>query len=320
MLAAIIRNIQAATANPNTHAITLLLRSMADFPMLSENTNAVRRRELAIPYLTRRVPDSLEADSIAFAMDVVKGVSENLACKHHPFSEGGFPDLGLCPLVETLPDLLRGLLFRGRLQSDVFQVFLQLCQQNICHVSALHAPVDLRNNSPQFNWLFSLMFCWELNQGKYSGSETFTPIQDVDSRWINLSGHLRWLAVMIRRSACNISEAVQVITLTKYFGRWDDGKFQKLQAYPLKIWQPDLLFCAGSPGQDSGFYGFMLPSEIQITPEAFDAIQVRFWRNFDPIEKAFEQYFQIPPREKFSLGNHKDDDTDPRDWQQTIYT
>lgn len=336
-IAAVVQDIQAAMRNPasdigvsnavaytdahpSTRAITLLLRSMADFPMLPENTNAARRRELSMPYLTRAIPDNPELDGVEFALEVVKMVKKNFGCAKNPFPEGGFPDLGLNPLRETLPDLLRGLLFRGRLQSNVFQVFLQLCQQNVCHVSSLQTPIDFRMRSPLLKWLLRLLGCWKLNQGRYSGSETFTPIADVSSRWHRFDGHFLWLAILIGRSAYSIEETVKVITATKYFGAIDPEAWSQLEACPLKVWQPDPLFCAGDPGQESGFYGFMLPSGIEVTSDTFDKIQVEFWRNFDPIEKAFKRYFQLPPNMKFSLGNQKDHDTDPRDWEQTIYT
>ena len=120
--------------------------------MLAENTNAARRRELSMAYLTRGAPDRVNSDNISFSIAVIGEITKKFGTQHAPYTEGHFPDLAQNP-IWSLSDALRGLLFRGRLQSNVFQVFLQLVNENVCNISSLAFPVGYNHQPPVVRWI-----------------------------------------------------------------------------------------------------------------------------------------------------------------------
>ena len=290
-------------------------------PLLPQNIAAQRRSELDQSYLWYETPASPAPAAVSFAVSVVR----REASKYGPgtfgtLSEGAFERKG-CAISERnhrhLADILRGLMWRGRHQANVFQVFIQLCLHGLCSLSSLGPRIGLEGNAgPLVTWvqraLLTFKGLWPLfDQGSHH--VPFDSPRDVD--WRSFEAPQRWLAVVIARSATNLHDVFGLIARNGYLGDVDQRALDALPDAPSKDTYPDRN-AARTEFRPTAYFGMFLPHGVPLEEDpaqTFQDLHERFYTHLNSFQTAYERFFNVPEEERLSMIDQKNDDVDVSD-------
>ncbi|KAL8899341.1 MAG: hypothetical protein Q9207_006253 [Kuettlingeria erythrocarpa] len=300
---------------------SLLLRRFADFPVLEPNIAARRRVERTQQYLEAFSTPDPNSESVHIALQVIRGEADAfLRQSAGAYSDGYFASTGLRP-DKAIPDMLRGLMWRGRHQSNVFQCFMQLCLQGVCHLSALSKPVNYSLSTPTVSdWIKWALSCWPLFDELEKTGREVGAIQNRYVDWQTFRAPFVWLGVMIARSAANLSDTFDIIVASNFFGTLDLDRMAELGDYP-KAWEPDPNDSVAEGQIVAPYFGLMLPDSVDMDdPEnSFKGIQRQFYERFSRVEHAYEIYFNIPENRRFSLSYQSDRELDVREYDLNVH-
>ena len=289
---------------------------------MAQNTVARRPNELDHSYLRYATPASPPSAGISFAVSVVK----REASKFGPdddgsFSEGHFESVG-SRISETnrqhLADVLRGLMWRGRHQSNVFQIFMQLCLHGLCSLSSLGSRIEFEGNAgPLVSWIERALRCFDGLGPLFDQGSKHIPFDNPWSvDWQSFRVPERWLAVVIARSATDLHAVFQSINGAGHLG---DLRHSLLDALlldaPPQNTYPDPSACR-TEFPPAAYFGLFLPHGIKLEDPAnsFQNLQERFYTRLNDFEMAYDRFFNIPEEERLSGTDQKNDVVDIRDW------
>ncbi|KAL8694227.1 MAG: hypothetical protein Q9224_003609 [Gallowayella concinna] len=298
----------------------LLFRQFADFPVVEENIAARRRIERQQHYLESfsSFPMSPPREGFFDAVTMIRSELESFGQTEEPYSEGYFVSAAMGNPEYHLADLLRGFMWRGRWQSNVFQTFMELCLHSVCDLSALAKPVDYFSKSPKWIWVQSALACWPVFDELQQDGITVAHMENRYAQWQEFPAPIGWLAAMIVRSATNLTDAFDVIYTTQFFGDLDIARLQNLpeRDFEPERWQPEPDDSVSTSSTVAPYLGMMLPEGLDMTDPAntFEGISQRFYERLNRIEVACEEYFDVPQDKRFSLGYQDNIERDARDY------
>ncbi|KAG8531858.1 uncharacterized protein KY384_003494 [Bacidia gigantensis] len=293
------------------------------------STAARRRTELDQSYLTHyATPESTGSAGFSIAYDVLRSKAEAFSLDWSGYDEGHFASLGsniarCSPVV--IPDLMRGLMWRGRHQSKVFQVFMQLCLHQFCRLASLEEPVQHLFNLPDLvAHVGGALFSFEgLKPLMHPGSD-YIEFDDPLVTWMHFNGPVVWLAVMIVRSATNLADVFDFIVQCGHLGRCSKEEVDRLLDACLKEKLPNPEACKdptmanykdgvnGSP-----FFGMFLPSgagaSLASPDDLFTSTYHAFYSRLTKIEEAYDALFDVPEHDRLSIRFQQDKKKDARE-------
>jgi len=200
-------------------------------------------------------------------------------------------------------DILRGMLIRGRLQAAAFNVFMQLCLQGVCSLSALEHPVDWNNRAPEgtcLSWIFCMLGVfncfrvdWRLVQEKWGIR--------IGRRWVEYGAPMTWLATMIGRSFTSLDAVFDVIRITNQLGPIRADTLNQLAKglQPDKEWEADINLNRPAKWYGSGTFAFWLPENVDasIIQQGYDnavmALSKEFYQRLERTEMHYAVFFDI---------------------------
>ncbi|KAL8920336.1 MAG: hypothetical protein Q9208_006307 [Pyrenodesmia sp. 3 TL-2023] len=216
------------------------------------------------------------------------------------YSDGDFASAGLRP-ENFIPDLLRGLLWRGRQQENVFRCFLYLCKQGICDISSLGKPVHYGSNSALSGRARSALRCWPVFDELGETGVDVAGIQSDYTNWQTFYAPLVWLSVMVARSARSLADVVDAIAAgeKKVFGEMDGGRRERLTDFD-QPWSPspDDSVAEGQVG--APYFGMMLPEGVDLADPAntMEGVRERFVGRFKGVKYAYKTYFDYQQQQQ----------------------
>ena len=303
--------------NVETRVAELLFRQFADFPLLPNNI-AARRAELNQSYLSRyATPSDPSAQAISFGLDIIDEECHAFGMDNSPgYSEGMFVLAAMHHPQQHMADILRALMWRGRHQSSVFQIFMHLCLHGYCDLSALSRPVDYDEFQSEDQWLQSTLMAFTSFRELSQQGKKMAHLDGGMVDWQHFLYPLLWLRIMLRRSAASIVSALDFMTATTLLGDLDIEYFRKLPIME-KTLIPDRDVNLDLHGKRPPCFGLMLPSGIDLSDpgNTFEGIQKRVYCRFDKVEQAYEQFFDVPEDTGFSLKYQQSGDEDLGDWK-----
>lgn len=195
--------------------------------------------------------------------------------------------------------LLKILYWRGRQQSAVFDVFIQLLCSNYVRADSLCRSMHTTYPSKSVSQLTWLLACFE-------GPARATQTQNFEVQDDDYLLPLRWLATIIIRSGTDIDNLLNHIMCTGYLGKVDlenIGEFYTHCGYTQFERDPE----AGSsePGLPSGF-GFWLPHGVSADPRDMVKNIRAGIKRFNHIEECFQMWFQLSPTELYTEKQQKE--------------
>lgn len=301
----------------------LLFKKFADFPLSQQNIAARRRLELETEYLNRYpnptsgpAPMTPPTQGQSFALQVIRAESEAFGMNNTPqYIEVNFAQYAMFSAERFLPDILRGLVWRGRWQSNVFQLFMILVLHGHCSLSALEKPIDYSSMTETTMWMHNALMSFSALNDLYKTGSEVVHLDEREVQWHEFRYPIVWLETMIVRSAVNISNTFDCIAVTNLLGPIDKSHFVKVPKLDRK-WTPLPDEVVASVPQDPPCFGMMLPSgiDLQGRENPFLNIQKEFYERLNMLEKAFDEYFIVPISERRSLEYQQDREVDQRDW------
>ena len=206
-------------------------------------------------------------------------------------------------------------MWRGRHQSNVFQMFMLLCLHGLCTLKFLEKPALC--NSPlssSVRYVKSALLCFDGPRQMLGQGKDFVPFDDPQLTWNSFEGPLDWLAIMIARTTRSLHATLNFIHSSRHFGNCSKAKVDSLPEMTDQIQFPDPNACVvrGSPP----CFGFMLPHGIVISEgdNDFPLIHKLFYSHLKRIEQAYDAFFGVPESARLSLQYQKDINKDVRDW------
>ena len=306
------------TASVETGVAELLFRQFADFPLLPNNFAARRRAELNQTYLSRYpTPSEPSAQAVSFDLNIIDEECRAFGTDNNPdYSEGMFVLAAMHHPQQHMADILRALMWRGRHQSNVLQVFMLLCLHGYCDLSALSRPIDYDEFNTDDQWLQRTLMAFTCFNELSEQGKQIAHLDGGMVDWQHFLYPLLWLRVMLRRSAVSIISALDSMIGTTLLGELDIDYFCKIPVME-KTWIPDRDVNWDLHGKQPPCFGLMLPSGIDLSDpgNTIEGIQKRFYDRFDKVEQAYEEFFEVPGDSGFSLKYQQDKDEDVRDWQ-----
>ncbi|KAL8965121.1 MAG: hypothetical protein Q9183_004014 [Haloplaca sp. 2 TL-2023] len=312
-----------AGARADQNAISLLFRATADFPVLPLNTAARRRNELDHSYLQRYpTPATPSSLGVSMAVSTIQNQVESFGGgSGGDFHEGHFDSAGYATKPSHLllvSDVMRGLMWRARHQSNVFQVFMLLCLHGHCQLSSLGLPVNyaIRAKGDLVTWIETALLAFPVMKQLLDPGWKQIKFEHPNAvSWQNFHPPWTWLAVMIARSAKDIHLVFDFIAQSQHLGEVDMEWITELYPFPQTT-MPEPNACS-TPSDGTGRLGIILPSgvDLQSPNEDFYAVHRLFYERLNKIERSFDAYFQVPEGERLSLDHQQDAEVDVRDWQ-----
>ena len=300
-------------------AAALLFRAAADFPLSPENTAAVRRNELDLTYLNHhRAPVTPPPDGISFAIELVINISRQRDNCSGDYDEGYFESFGVSVSENHrmfLPDVLRGLVWRGRHQSNVFQIFMLLVLHEHCSLASLGTHVDFAGPPPQLvEWIEQALFCFDGMTELLADANSFLKFDEPLIAWLRFHYPHRWLAVMIARSATNLLDVLNFIADSRHLGGVKMAAFNLLGHPPAT--EGHLKICSTTV-RETSFFGCILPHGINVEDAGatFYSLQHEVFANLNKIEQAYDRYFALKGEERTSSEFRPSVDIDIRSWR-----
>ena len=221
-----------------TGVAELLFRQFADFPLLPNNVAARRRAELNQRYLSR-YPTPSEPSAQAVCFGLIDEECRTFGMDNQPdYNEGMFVLAAMHHPEQHMADILRGLMWRGRHQSNVFQTFMLLCLHGYCDLSALSRPIDYDEFQSEDLWLQSNLLVFTSFRELSEQGKKVAHLNGGMVDWQHFLYPLLWLRIMLRRSAVDIVGALNFMALTTFLGELDLDCFSKLP-FMEKPWVPD---------------------------------------------------------------------------------
>lgn len=254
---------------------------------------------------TPSTPSDPSHDAKLFAIEVIQAEIDAFGIDNTPpYSEGNFAQTAMFNSDRHCADILRGLLWRSRQQSQIFQLFMQLCDDGLCSVAALEKPIDYYRSSEVTRWMCVGLLSFSAVKSLLERGSEVVIFDCPGIGWNEFEFPLVWLSVVLVRSAVSIHNTLDAIETSGLLGQMEKSPFVN-SAEPGLTWAPipDELIArfpdSGPPG-----YGMMLPSGIKID----DAKQVKrqFFERQNRVQRAFEEFFSVPAVERRSLDYQPD--------------
>ncbi|PSS14791.1 hypothetical protein M430DRAFT_35681 [Amorphotheca resinae ATCC 22711] len=219
-------------------------------------------------------------------------------------------------------DILRGMLIRGRLQAAVFDVFMQLCLQGVCSLSALEHPVDWNYRAPEgtcLSWILRMLYvfgCFRVNWSSVQENWGIRPSR----RWVEYDAPILWLGTMIGRSFTSLDVVFDIIRTTNQLGPiHSDSLTQLAEGFqPNEAWKADINLNRPQRWYGSGTFAFWLPENVEacIIQQGFDdaamALSQDFYKRLERTEMHYAVFFDIN-RDVFDTDVQQGE-RDVRDW------
>ena len=287
---------------------------------MPQNTAARRPNELDHSYLRYPTPASPPPAVVSFAVQVVRREADKFGPgTSGAFSEGYFESIGSAVSESNprfLPDVLRGLMWRGRHQSNVFQMFMQLCLHGLCSLSSLELPIEFSGEAgPLVAWIERALQCFDALDPLFDQGSKHIPFdQPWSVDWQSFLPPKRWLAVVIARSATDLQDVFNFIDTGRHLGKSLKTAIDALPDAPPKGEYPYRTAGHAKFGP-TAYFGLFLPHGIQLedSANAFQSIHERFYTHLNDFEMAYERFFNIPEEERLSMTCQKNDDADAGD-------
>jgi hypothetical protein len=311
----------------DTSVESLLLRRFADFPFTTKNIAIRKRREIAIDMYQRPYPPGaaivtkqaaaavyIEQEHMSFGNQATRPVDDN------------FESLTRQDLSRRFHsgDILCGLLIRGRIQAATFTVFMSLCHQGKCSLSALEHPIDWNRTLPLpgtlMGWIVRMLATFQVFRTNWKVIQNKWGIKP-NNQWIRYDTPMMWLAVMIGRTFTSLSDVFDIIRILGQFGEVDTAAYQDLinTFQPDPNWTADVNFYrANSNSRGSGTFAFWLPCEVSagiLNQEyglAVDDLSQDFFKRVDKMERSYAAFFDIS-QDEFNRDILVEE-RDVRDW------
>jgi hypothetical protein len=308
-----------------TQVHTLLLRSFADFPFSPQNSAARRRKELNIDMLKRPFPVAAALmDKEDFAASMIAEEHDSFGSQDTEMLEEHFEEMTRndCARKSAAGDILRGMLIRGRLQAAVFNVFMQLCLQGVCSLSALEHPVDWVYRAPEgtcLSWILRMLWVFDCFRVDWSSVQENWGIRR-NRRWFEYGAPINWLATMIGRSFTSLDVVFDIIRTTNQLGSINVDSLKQLAEgfQPDKAWEADINLNRPKEWYGSGTFAFWLPENVDasIIQQGFDdaaiALSKDFYQRLERTEMHYAVFFDIS-RDVFN-ADVQQGERDVRDW------
>ena len=282
---------------------------------MSQTTAARRRNELDHSYLRYPTPASPPPAVVSFAVHVVRREADKFGPgTFGDFSEGYFESKGSGVSESNqrfLPDVLRGLMWRGHHQSNVFQIFMQLCLHGLCNLSSLELPIDFSGNAgPLVAWIDRALRCFDGLEPLFDEGSKHIPFdQPWSVDWQSFLPPQRWLAVVIARSATDLQDVFNFIGKAGHLGNVSKPALDALPDAPPKGEYPYRTAGHAQYGP-TAYFGLFLPHGIQLEDPAnsFQNLHERFYTHLNDFEMAYARFFDIPEEERLPMTYQKNDD------------
>ena len=308
-----------------TQVHTLLLRGFADFPFSPQNSAARRRKELNIDILKRAYPaDAALMDKEDFAASMIAEEHDSFGSQCTEMLEEHFEEMTRDDFARksAAGDILRGMLIRGRLQAAVFNVFMQLCLQGVCSLSALEHPVDWNYRAPEgtcLSWILSMLYVFDCFRVDWTSVQEKWGIRS-NRRWVEYEAPMNWLATMIGRTFTSLDVVFDIIRATNQFGPINYDSLNQLAGgfQPDHAWEADINLNRAKEWYGSGTFAFWLPENVDasIIQQGFDvsaiALSNEFYQRLERTEMHYAVFFDIS-RDVFD-ADVQQEERDVRDW------
>ena len=235
--------------------------------MMPEKDAARKRVELDQGYLQYYpTPATPPPFGVSLGLKLVAQEAERFGDSTAAFCEGFFESraMNISRVQHPLPDVLRGLMWRGRHQSIMFQMFMQLCLHGLCTLKSLERPTLCEMPpTPSVNYVMSGLLCSDgPNQLMTRGSD-YIHFDRPDITWEYFMSPLAWLAIMITRTTTSLYDTLNFINSSRHLGNCSLEKAGRLMELKHEYRFPDPNACVSS--SLPACFGFMLPSGINLS-------------------------------------------------------
>lgn len=295
-------------SNPVTLSVAiedLIFRDM--FDVVHDPQITSRRRRIELPTLNEEFISALQATFLNPPNPALPAKIQAINLVHNEATkcdpDSGWPgDQGIFDNynpkyphtdTESFAKVLTALYWRGRLQSTLLDIFLQLHSRGFISLDNLKAPVNLGVLSEASTQVLSLLQSFD-GLAREERLDELHPLHE----WHSTEIAVGWLATMIVRGCADIPLALEHIEQSQYLGKVDD---ENMQEY-LELYSNKLIECNPYDGipetipPKSMCFGFWLPHGLgtnanlaQIGSAVADCCA-----RFDHIERVYKSFFNIP--------------------------
>jgi hypothetical protein len=308
-----------------TQVHTLLLRGFADYPFTPQNSAARRRKELNFKMLKRPFPvGAALMDKQDFAASMIAEEHDSFGSQVTEMLDDGFEGMTRFDSARKncAGEILCGMLIRGRLQAAVFNVFMQLCLQGVCSLSALEHPIDWNIRAPAGtcrSWILCMLGVFNCSRVNWDWVQEKWGISR-GGRWVEYGAPINWLATMIGRSFTSLDVVFDIIRTTNQLGPIHVDSLKRFVEgfQPDGEWEADINLNRAEEWYGSGTFAFWLPENVDasIIQQGFDdaarALSKDFYQRLERTEMHYAVFFDIS-RDVFD-ADVQQGERDVRDW------